>query len=149
MKKIVVNIWKLITWCWNNSVLRYIFLGGCATLVNLGCYYILRMTTDMNLNVANLISIAVAIIFAYFTNSRFVFESVANTFSDRCKEFIKFICARLSTMAIELGGVWLMANILYINDYIAKFLIQFIVLVLNYIFSKLFVFKKEKTEERK
>ena len=145
MKKLVTSIWKLIVWCWNNSVLRYIFLGGCATLVNLGCYYILRMTTSLNLNVANVISVATAMIFAYFTNSRFVFESDANTFLEKFGEFTKFICARLTTMVIEVGGVWLMADVMKMNDYIAKFIIQFIVLVLNYILSKLFVFsKKEK-----
>ena len=145
MKKLVTSIWKLIVWCWNNSVLRYIFLGGCATLVNLGCYYVLRMTTNLNLNVANVISIAAAILFAYFTNSRFVFMSEAHTFSEKFGEFAKFIGARLSTMAIEVGGVWLMADVLKMNDYIAKFLIQFIVLVSNYFLSKFFVFsKKEK-----
>lgn len=145
MKKLVMNIWKLIVWCWNNSVLRYIFLGGCATLVNLGCYYILRMTTSLNLNVANVISVAAAILFAYFTNSRFVFMSEAHTFSEKFGEFAKFIGARLSTMVIEVGGVWLMADVMKINDYIAKFLIQFIVLVTNYFLSKFFVFsKKEK-----
>ena len=145
MKKLVMNIWKLIVWCWNNSVLRYIFLGGCATLVNLGCYYILRMTTSLNLNVANVISVAAAILFAYFTNSRFVFMSEACTFSEKFREFAKFIGARLSTMVIEVGGVWLMADVMKINDYIAKFLIQFIVLVTNYFLSKFFVFsKKEK-----
>ena len=145
MKKLVTSSWKLIVWCWNNSVLRYIFLGGCATLVNLGCYYVLRMTTNLNLNVANVISIAAAILFAYFTNSRFVFMSEARTFSEKFGEFAKFIGARLSTMVIEVGGVWLMADVMKMNDYIAKFLIQFIVLVSNYFLSKFFVFsKKEK-----
>ena len=145
MKKLVTSIWKLIVWCWNNSVLRYIFLGGCATLLNLGCYYVLRMTTHLNLNVANVISIAAAILFAYFTNSRFVFMSEAHTFSAKFGEFVKFVSARLSTMVIEVGGVWLMADVMKMNDYIAKFLIQFIVLVTNYFLSKFFVFsKKEK-----
>ena len=47
-------------------------------------------------------------------------------------------------MVIEVGGVWLMADVMKINDYIAKFVIQFIVLVLNYFLSKFFVFKKER-----
>ena len=143
MKKIITNIWKLIVWCWSNSILRYIFLGGCATLVNLGCYYILRLTTSLDINTANIISVMTAMMFAYFTNSKFVFESDADTFKKKFEEFIKFISARLVTMVIEVGGVWIMADILKINDYIAKFVIQFIVLVLNYIFSKLFVFKKK------
>ncbi|MBQ6811776.1 MAG: GtrA family protein, partial [Agathobacter sp.] len=113
------------------------------TLVNLISYYILRMTTDLDINTANVISVFLAMMFAYYTNSRFVFESQAVEFKDKFREFCKFVSARLVTMVVEVGGVWLMSDVLRINDYIAKFVIQFIVLVLNYIFSKVFVFKKD------
>lgn len=139
MKKIK----ELIIKCWNNDVLRYIFFGGCTTLVNLGCYYLLRLATPINMNVANTISVAAAILFAYFVNSRFVFESKAETFGERFLEFAKFIGARLSTMVIEVGGVWLLVDLMHINDFIAKFVIQFIVLALNYIFSKFLIFTKK------
>ena len=135
---------KLILFCWNNSVLRYIFFGGCATFVNLGTYYVLRLCTSLNMNVANTISVVVAIVFAYFTNSRFVFKSSATNLKERFGEFVKFVSARASTMIIEVGGVWLLADIIHMNDYIAKFLIQFIVLALNYIFSKFLIFTKKK-----
>lgn len=135
---------ELILKCWNNDVLRYIFFGGCTTLVNLGCYYALRLTTQMNMNIANTISISVAIIFAYFVNSRFVFCSTAQNFTQKFGEFIKFVSARLSTMVIEVGGVWLMVDFMHINDLLAKFVIQFIVLALNYVFSKFLIFTKSK-----
>lgn len=143
MKKCITLIRNLILWCWNNPVMRYIFFGGCATLVNLGSYYILRLTTPLSINVANTISVAIAIVFAYFTNSTFVFESKANNLKDKLEEFVKFVSARLVTMVIEVGGVWLMADLLRMNDYIAKFLIQFIVLALNYVFSKFLIFTKK------
>lgn len=143
MKKCINLIRDLILWCWNNPVMRYIFFGGCATLVNLGSYYILRLTTPLSINVANTISVAIAIVFAYFTNSTFVFESKANNLKDKLEEFVKFVSARLVTMVIEVGGVWLMADLLRMNDYIAKFLIQFIVLALNYVFSKFLIFTKK------
>ena len=54
--------------------------------------------------------------------------------------FCKFISARLVTMVIEVGGVWLLVSVMGLNDMIGKFLTQFIVLILNYIFSKFFVF---------
>ena len=145
MKKLFRNFWNLVVWCWNNDVLRYIFIGGCTALVNLVSYYILRTATNLNLNVANIISIIAAILFAYFANSILVFRSEANSLQEKIGEFVKFVGARASTMVIEVGGVWLMADVIKMNDYIAKFVIQFIVLVLNYIFSKFFVFsKKEK-----
>jgi len=140
---------NLILWCWNNSVMRYIFFGGCTTLVNLGTYYILRLTTELGINTANTISIIAAILFAYVTNAKFVFESKAANFKERFEEFVKFISARAVTMVIEVGGVWLMAEVIHINDYIAKFVIQFIVLALNYVFSKFLIFtKKDKSREK-
>ena len=148
MKKLFNFIKSLVVWCWNNSVMRYIFFGGCTTLVNLGTYYILRLATELDINVANTISVITAILFAYVVNSRFVFESKANGFKEQFAEFMKFISARVATMVIEVGGVWLMVDVLHVNDYIAKFIIQFIVLALNYIFSKFLIFtKKEKNRE--
>ena len=130
--------------CYNNRILRYVFYGGLTTLVNLVTYYGLRLIFDLNINIANIISIITAILFAYYVNSRFVFETKAEGFSQHFSEFLKFISARLVTMAIEVGGVFLMAEVLHIHDFIAKFVIQFIVLVLNYVFSKLLVFTKGK-----
>ena len=143
MKKLLNKIIDLIKWCWNNPVLKYIFFGGCTTLVNLGSYYIIRIVSDIDINVANTISVCIAILFAYFTNSRFVFESKAVTFKEKFSEFTKFIGARLLTMVVEVGGVWLMVDMLHINDYLSKFLIQFIVLALNYVFSKFLIFTKK------
>ena len=144
MKKLVKMAWDLIVWCWNNPVMKYIFFGGCATLVNLGVYYILRLTTELPINVANTISVCIAILFAYVTNSTWVFESKARGFKEKLGEFVKFVSARLVTMVIEVGGVWLMVDALHINDYFSKFVIQFIVLALNYIFSKFLIFTKKK-----
>ena len=143
MKKLMQKIWNLIVWCWNNPVMKYIFFGGCATLVNLGMYYILRLTTGLSVNTANTISICIAILFAYVTNSTWVFESKAVGFKEKIQEFLKFISARLITMVVEVGGVWLMVDFLHINDYLSKFVIQFIVLALNYVFSKFLIFTKK------
>lgn len=126
------------------EAITYIFFGGCTTLVNLGVYYLLGLCTDWDYNVENVISVAMAILFAYFVNSRFVFRSEARGFAGRFPEFVKFVSARLSTMVIEVGGVWLMVDLLHMSDKLAKLAVQFVVLVLNYIFSKLLVFKKPK-----
>jgi putative flippase GtrA len=97
---------------------------------------------QMPYTVANIISVLLAIIFAYFTNSRFVFRSKAQGLRERFGEFVKFFGARLSTLIIEVGGVAVMNEYMNINDRLGKFIVQFIVLVLNYIFSKFLVFKK-------
>ena len=130
---------KLITTIYNNSVIRYVFFGGCTTLVNLVCFFVLRKC-GLELNIANLISIITAILFAYVVNSRFVFQDKCETLRDHFRPFCKFISARLVTMVIEVGGVWLLVEVCKMNDMVGKFITQFIVLALNYIFSKFFVF---------
>lgn len=130
---------KLIEKLYGNSVVRYVFFGGCTTLVNLVSFYILRKL-KVELNTANIISIILAILFAYVVNSKYVFQDKCDSLKAHIQPFCKFIGARLVTMVIEVGGVWLLVSVIDMGDMIGKFLTQFIVLILNYIFSKFFVF---------
>ena len=130
---------KLILKMYENDVIRYIFWGGCTTLVNLVSFYLMRIA-GLPLMAANIISIILAILFAYVVNSRFVFHDSCETLKDHRQPFVKFISARLVTMVIEVGGVWLLAVVMGFHDMVAKFCTQFLVLVLNYIFSKFLIF---------
>lgn len=136
----------LILQFYQNDVIRYVFFGGCTTLVNLVCFFVLRKCR-VELNIANLISIIMAILFAYVVNSRYVFQDKCETFKDHIRPFCKFISARLVTMVIEVGGVWLLVEVCKMNDMAGKFITQFIVLALNYIFSKFFVFTTGKSKK--
>ena len=136
----------LILHFYQNDVIRYVFFGGCTTLVNLVCFLVLRKCR-VELNIANLISIITAILFAYVVNSRYVFQDKCETFKDHIRPFCKFISARLVTMVIEVGGVWLLVEVCKMNDMAGKFITQFIVLALNYIFSKFFVFTTGKSKK--
>ncbi len=124
---------------YENSVIRYIFFGGCTTMVNLVSFFVLRKL-KVELNVANIISIILAILFAYVVNSKFVFLDKCETLKDHIRPFCKFVGARLSTMVIEVGGVWFFAEIVHLNDMVGKLIIQFVVMALNYVFSKFLVF---------
>lgn len=132
MKKLIIDLYR-------NDVVRYVFFGACTTLVNLVCFYLLRKA-GLQLTVANVISIITAILFAYVVNSRYVFQDKCETLKDHVRPFVKFISARLVTMIIEVGGVWLLVELLHMNDMMGKFITQFIVLALNYVFSKFLVF---------
>ena len=138
---------QLIKKLYASSVVRYVFFGGCTTLVNLISFYVLRKLR-VGLNIANVISIILAILFAYVVNSRFVFQDKCQTLADHIRPFCKFISARLMTMVIEVGGVWLLLAKLGMNDMVGKFATQFIVLILNYVFSKFFVFTTGKKNSK-
>ena len=122
-----------------NDVVRYIFFGGCTTVVNLAAFFLLRQA-GVQREIANVISIILAIVFAYVVNSKYVFLDKCETLKDHIRPFCKFVGARLSTMVIEVGGVWFFAEIVHLNDMVGKLIIQFVVMALNYVFSKFLVF---------
>ena len=102
------------------ELINYVIVGGLTTVVSLASYYFFTVS------------------FAYITNRKFVFESKS---ADKLREMLKFFSARISTLLIEMACMTLLVNILHWNDRISKFAVQFIVMALNYIFSKLFVFR--------
>ena len=129
----------LIKKLYDNDVIRYIFFGGCTTVVNLASFFFLRQA-GLQREIANVISVILAIVFAYVVNSKFVFLDKCETLKDHIRPFCKFVGARLSTMVIEVGGVWFFAEIVHLNDMVGKLIIQFVVMALNYVFSKFLVF---------
>lgn len=129
----------LIKKLYANVVIRYIFFGGCTTVVNLASFFFLRQA-GLQREIANVISVILAIVFAYVVNSKFVFLDKCETLKDHIRPFCKFVGARLSTMVIEVGGVWFFAEIVHLNDMVGKLIIQFVVMALNYVFSKFLVF---------
>lgn len=133
---------------YENSIIRYIFFGGCTTLVNVLSFYVLRTFLHLSLNPANVISIILAILFAYVVNSRYVFQDPCQSLRDHILPFGKFISARLLTMVIEVGGVWFLVGVLHWKDMIGKIATQILVMVLNYVFSKVFVFTTGKKGQK-
>lgn len=131
----------------HNQGIRYIFFGGCTTMVNLISYWLFRNVAGIDVTKANFFAIALSILFAYVVNKQFVFESKTGNLSELLKEMGQFIGMRLLTMFIEIFGVVMFCCVWNMQDMIAKLIIQAVVLVLNFVFSKLFVFRKEKKDE--
>ena len=145
MKNNKKTIQGLLKSLYGNDVVRYIFFGGCTTLVNIVSFYVLRRIA-VPLHAANLASIILAVLFAYIVNSKFVFQDRCERLRDHIRPFLKFIGARAVTMAVELLGVWLTADILKMNEMAGKVITQVIVMALNYVFSKFFVFTSGKAK---
>lgn len=133
---------KWIDTLYHNDVVRYIFFGGLTTLVNVGVFFLLRRFTPIPRDVANTISVVISILFAFVTNSAFVFHSQAEGIGEHLMELAKFFGARVLTLVIEVGGVHWLA-VAGMNEMAAKIITQFIVIALNYLFSKFLVFVKK------
>lgn len=125
-----------------NGVVKYIFFGVLSTLVNFGVFYLLHHLLKWQVFSANATSIACAVVFAYFVNARFVFQSQVRGRKAILKEMTTFIGARLSTIALELFGVGLLIDVLRFDALVSKIAINVIVLIVNYLLSVL-IFKKK------
>lgn len=130
------------------EIINYLIFGVLTTLVNLITKYILLFTildptNAFQLQVAIIISWIAGVLFAYFTNRKFVFESKNE---NKLKEFISFVVARITTLLLEMFIMWFFVTLLKLNSdlYVVIFTLiaQVAVIIGNYIFSKLFVFKK-------
>lgn len=123
------------------EVLLYVVFGVLTTAVNFISFYLLTLIS-IDENIANVISIIIAVLFAFFTNRKFVFNSDASTFKDKLREFYKFILGRSVSMVIEAGGFYLLFSILGIQEMISKVIISIIIIILNFFISKFYAFKK-------
>ena len=126
------------------DAVSYIITGGLTTLVNLLVFTVLCELRCVNVTISNIISVAAAILFAYVTNKLFVFHSRCPDIRSLAGEFARFVSARLITMVIEVGGVFLLVNIMGMQALIGKLLTQIIVVIGNYFISKFLVFVHKK-----
>lgn len=132
---------------WYNKykeALLYLFFGVCTTLVNLVTKWILLLTVidssnAIQLQVAIIISWIVSVLFAYVTNRKYVFESKSKSIF---KEISSFFGSRVLTLVLEMVIMYIFVTALNFNVYLFTIISQILVIVLNYVFSKLFVFKK-------
>ncbi len=125
----------------NRDVILYIIFGVLTTLVNLVTFYILNSLIHVDENISNLVAIPLAIIFAYFTNRKWVFHTEAKGFKENFYEFIKFIAGRAATMAVEFFGCMLLFKTA-IPAIVSKIIVNIIIVFLNFFISKFFAFKK-------
>lgn len=149
---------ELIKKVCNKEVISYIIFGILTTLVNIVVSYILKAFCHIDGNISSTIGIIASIIFAYFTNRKWVFNSNANTVKEKWVEFCKFILGRGFTMVVEIVGVFLLNDIIHafygiFSDNIAylvnKMIMTVIVIVLNFFISKFFAFKNLSKKENK
>lgn len=122
-----------------HHIIKYLFFGVLTTIVSLTSFWAFMQIKILDENICNLFSIILAIIFAYIVNRKFVFESVEKNI---IKEFTKFVGARIISMIFELVAFYVLVTRLSFDEMFIKIVLTIIVIVLNYIFSKLLVFKK-------
>ena len=136
MKKIIKKVWNLYKKY--DEMINYLIVGGLTTVVSLGTYYFcvytfLNPNNAFQLQIANIISWISCVTFAYFKSKR----------TDKLKEAISFYGSRIATLLLEMGIMFIFVTILHFNDKIIKLVAQVVITILNYVLSKLLIFKKK------
>ena len=122
------------------TVVMYLVFGVLTTVVDWVAYRILRLS-GLGYMFSNVVAWAAAVVFAFVTNKFMVFNSKSVDRLIIIKEFISFVGARVFSLLLQLVGIELMIDYANINEYIAKAVMTVVVVVCNYVFSKLFIFK--------
>ena len=130
-----------------SEVISYLFFGVLTTLINLATFWILSTVFNLETIAATVAAWIIAVTFAFITNKIWVFKSKTKTNQETTKEAIMFVIARLITLGIEVFLMWLMVDNFKQDKLIWKLLCNIITVILNYLFSKLIVFKEKRTKE--
>jgi len=131
----------------HKEAIAYLIFGGLTTLVGILCYaglsriFVRFMDSKAAMNAANLLSILTAILFAYATNRRYVFLSRTKGRA-ALAEFVSFFMGRAFTLVLDMALMNLLVLALHVWDIAAKVAVNILVIVLNYVIAKRFVFRK-------
>lgn len=121
----------------------YLFFGGLTTLINIAAFYLFRQLS-IEVYISNLLAWVLSVLSAFIFNKLFVFDSNSTNISLIVKEGISFFGFRILSLGIDMIMMFVMIQLLSINEMISKVFANIVVIILNYLFSKFFIFKSNK-----
>ena len=139
MKKTIYKLFKRLL---TKEIILYVFFGVCTMIINMLAYALLYNY----LHCSNVFSTAVAwflaVIGAYVSNRLWVFESRGNGVKAVLREFAVFISCRIATGVMDIAIMYVSVDLLFLNEMLFKLISNVLVVVLNYVASKVLIFKK-------
>ena len=144
ISKISPKLGALSEKLWNNTELvSYLFVGVATTVVNYVVYYIATRLLSMGVMPGTWTAWVVAVAFGYVANKAFVFHTHCDSVLSLLREAGSFFAMRLVSLGMETVLMYLTVTVLGLNDLVMKLIVNIVVIILNYVFSKLFIFKKK------
>lgn len=125
------------------EIVLYFVVGICTTIVDFSTYLLFSRVLHIHPSIANAMSWTIAVTFAYLGDKIFVFKTQKFSLSIVLKEFGSFVSMRLISGLIDVSGFHLFSTVLGFKDIYVKFGLMIIVVILNYTFSKFFIFKND------
>ena len=127
----------------NKEILMDLLFGGLAFVLNIVLYAFFAERMHINELISNIICWVICVLFQFFTNRTWVFDGKVNSAAEFVKQMTSFFGGRLFTLVVEEVILAVFITWLGFNGMVIKLIAQFVVIVLNYIISKLVVFKEK------
>ena len=127
----------------NKEIINYLIVGGLTTVVSYLSYAFVSRILGFDYKLSTVLSWVCAVLFAYFANKTVVFKSKSTSKKHFFIEVVNFFKYRVLSLIIDMILMIILVSLLSINDLIAKIIVQFIIVAINYVFSKFFVFNKK------
>ncbi len=124
--------------------INYLIFGFLAFVLNYILYFAFADSMQMHYMAATVLSWVLTVVFAYWTSRSFVFKSQNKDRQSIWKEFVSFIGARVATEVLEVALMYLLVDCAGVNDKVSKLICQTLVILANYVLSKLWIFKSKK-----
>lgn len=124
------------------EAISYLIWGIIGVVVNVGLFRVLILVLDYR--IAELLTLVLMKIFCYVTNKLFVFKTKCNSAREMLRELCSFMGARLATSIMDIIGLVVMVEMLKLDEFFSKCCMALIVILINYVLSKKFVFVKKK-----
>lgn len=134
------NMMSLIDEYRKKEVFRYLIWGILSAMLNIGLFQLLTVIANMDYRIANAFTLIAVKVFSYITNKVFVFRTSCFELSLVLKEVYSFFLARGFTFMIDFAGVIVMVEFWRCDEFLSKCIMAFVVIILNYVLSKRFVF---------
>ena len=141
MREKIIELWERY-----REVILYLVFGVATTLVNFMVFYLLDFL-GVHYLASTLIAWFVSVLFAYLTNRRFVFQSEAHTAGKILVEAVLFFAGRGVSGLLDLGLMALGVEVFEWDQRIWKIPVNVLVIILNYVISKILVFRKSKEKQ--
>ena len=127
------------------QIILYGIVGGITTAINIFAYWLCTRLLHIPVVASTVIAWTIAVLFAYWANRKFVFHSTINSFSGIFKEASEFFFFRIATGVLDVIIMYVFVDVLGFYDVVIKAASNILVIILNYIASKIIIFKGEKS----
>lgn len=128
------------------ELIAYGIVGVLTTLLNLAVYFVLTSWLGVHYILSDIIAWVICFVFSFVTNKLYVFKSATWTFNTLLKEVAKFFTSSVFTGIVDVGLLYAMVDLMKINGTVSKLTDNVVIIILNYILRKLWVFKKKAEE---